>query len=133
MAERARRAARVAIDAEAVANEDSVRHQRRRRADPVKYKIEKLRTRARRFGVPFDLTAADLTIPTHCPVLGVPLRGFGEGRAENAPEFDRLVPALGYVKGNVAIISRRANRLKNDGTVEEHARITEWMRKRGAK
>lgn len=131
--QRARRAARIAIDPETVRNEEAEQIRRKHRLDPIRYKLEKLKTRARKFGVPFDLTAADLTIPTHCPVLGMQLRGFGEGRAENAPEFDRLVPALGYVRGNVAIISRRANRLKNDGTLEEHARIVEWMRRRGAK
>ena len=131
--QRARRAARVALDPETVRNEESEQVRRKHRLDPIRYKLEKLKIRARKFGVPFDLVAADIAIPTHCPVLGLALRGFGEGRAENAPEFDRLVPALGYVRGNVAIISRRANRIKNDGTLEEHERIVEWMRKRGVK
>lgn len=35
----------------------------------------------------------------------------------------------GYVPGNVVVMSYRANRLKNDGTAEEHEIIAAWMRK----
>jgi hypothetical protein len=35
---------------------------------------------------------------------------------------------LGYVHGNVRVISNRANRLKSDGTKEEHLKIAEYMK-----
>ena len=53
-----------------------------------------------------------------CPVLGIPL--YSDGRDnQNAPSLDRFIPSLGYVKGNVFVISRRANVLKGDATIEE--------------
>jgi hypothetical protein len=36
---------------------------------------------------------------------------------------------LGYVKGNVQVISWRANRLKSDGLPEEWTKIAEWCQK----
>lgn len=36
-----------------------------------------------------------------------------------SPSLDRLDSSKGYVKGNVRVISKRANQLKNNATVEE--------------
>lgn len=41
--------------------------------------------------------------------------------------MDRVIPELGYVKGNVEIISYRANRLKNDATYHELRAISLWL------
>jgi hypothetical protein len=52
----------------------------------------------------------------------------GRGRAfENGPHLDRIVPSLGYVVGNVAFISNRANRIKGEGTMVEHYAIADWI------
>ena len=53
-------------------------------------------------------------MPERCPVLGIPITPFEKGLAPGTPSFDRIDPRKGYVKGNVAIISNRANRLKCD-------------------
>lgn len=76
----------------------------------------------------FTIEFGDIIFPTHCPVLGIELDYFAEGKQENSPSFDRVDPSKGYVKGNVVIISLRANRIKNDGTAEEHERIASFMR-----
>lgn len=69
-----------------------------------------------------------------CPILGIPLDYTTQGpRQENSPSFDRIDSNLGYVKGNVCIISWRANRIKNDGSAEEHRLISNYMFKRGVK
>jgi DNA-binding transcriptional MerR regulator len=75
----------------------------------------------------FTIEFGDLEFPTHCPILGIKLDYFAETRQENSPSFDRIDPTKGYVKDNVAIISWRANRIKNDGTAEEHYQIAEFM------
>ena len=79
------------------------------------------RSRAKSMGLPFNLTIEDIVIPERCPVLGLVLKhatGVGGG-GHASPSIDRIIPELGYVKGNVRIISRRANVLRNDATVEE--------------
>lgn len=65
-----------------------------------------------------------------CPILGLTLDYFAETTQENSPSFDRLDPNKGYVPGNVQIVSWRANRIKNDGTSEEHERIAQYIRER---
>ena len=86
--------------------------------------------RARKIGVPCDLTAQDVidALPEGniCPVLGVPLQ-FGQGVSRNNPSVDRIIPSLGYVKGNIAVISFRANTMKQDATVEEVRALLNYM------
>lgn len=66
-------------------------------------------------------------IPTHCPILGMPLELIERG-GPNVPSIDRINSEHGYIPGNVWIISRRANRIKNDGTAAEHEAIARAMR-----
>lgn len=79
------------------------------------------RRRAALAGLPFDLTIDSLPpIPERCPVLGIPLAPGGRGaERNNSPSLDRMIPALGYVTGNVQWISHRANMLRRDATAEE--------------
>lgn len=83
-------------------------------------------------GIPFNLEEADIVIPEVCPVLGLPIEKSGGSRTYNSPSLDRLVPSLGYVKGNVQVISWRANKLKGEGTATEHMLIAQWMLGQGA-
>ena len=90
--------------------------------------------RAKRDNVPFSITGEYLlSIATdECPVFHTPfewgLSGLGQGNAKpNGPTLDRIEPELGYVEGNVAFISSRANRLKDDGTMQEHYDIADWI------
>ena len=85
------------------------------------------KSNAVRMGIPWDIKFGELVWPTHCPVLGIELDYFNEKRAENSPSFDRYDCSKGYVSGNVYVISYRANRIKNDGTAEEHEAIAKWM------
>ena len=90
--------------------------------------------RAKRDNVPFSITGEYLlSIATNeCPGFHTPfewgLSGLGQGHAKpNGPTLDRIEPHLGYVEGNVAFISYRANRLKDDGTMQEHYDIADWI------
>jgi hypothetical protein len=84
--------------------------------------------RAKKAGVPFAICVDDIVIPPCCPVLGIPLQRSTSGRMRDAsPSMDRIVPEKGYVLGNIAVISYRANRIKNDATLEELKRIAAWM------
>lgn len=88
------------------------------------------RLRARLAGVPFEIEIADIQIPAKCPVLDVALvlnRG-RRGPRDSSPTLDRIVPSLGYVRGNIIVVSWRANRLKSDATMDELERIVDWYR-----
>ena len=92
------------------------------------------KSRAKRDSVPFSITQEYLkSIATdECPIFHTPfewgLSGLGQGHAKpNGPTLDRIEPHLGYVEGNVAFISYRANRLKDDGTMQEHYDIADWI------
>ena len=92
------------------------------------------KNRAIRENVPFDLTMQDLIdIATDkCPILHTSFvwgaSGLGKGKTRpNSPTLDRILPELGYVKGNVAFLSYRANRIKDNGTMQEHYDIADWI------
>ena len=87
-----------------------------------------VRMRAKREGLPFNLEKSDIIIPTHCPVLGIELKCGKEKAANSSPSVDKVLPELGYTKGNVHVISLRANRLKSDATPEELLKISEYVR-----
>jgi hypothetical protein len=91
--------------------------------------------RAKRDGIPFAITAADVKMPTRCPILGIPIKpktGNGPGPAPNSPSLDRIDPdpSIGYIQSNCWIVSSRANTLKNNGTLEELAAIGRWAKRR---
>lgn len=75
--------------------------------------------RAKSKGIPFDISVTDVVIPDTCPLLGIPIvRDLGYV-SHNTPSIDRIKPELGYVLGNIIVISHRANRIKNDASPEE--------------
>jgi hypothetical protein len=85
------------------------------------------RTRAARKGLIFEIEISDIVIPTNCPVLGFPLTsGAGKSKGKpkwsaqpDAPSLDRIDSRKGYVRGNVWVISWRANAIKNSATPAE--------------
>jgi UDP-N-acetylenolpyruvoylglucosamine reductase len=87
----------------------------------------KFRAKKRNAGAGFTVDFKDIEWKTHCPILGMELNYKNDGRCENSPSFDRLDNNKGYVPGNVIIVSWRANRIKNDGTAEEHRLISNFM------
>jgi hypothetical protein len=86
--------------------------------------------RAKKQGVLFDLTADDIHIPHVCPALGIRLvRNIG-GRSQSAasPTLDRITPALGYVRGNVIVLSSKANAIKQNASPKELERVAAFCR-----
>lgn len=75
--------------------------------------------RAKKFGYPFNITEDDIVIPEICPILEVPFVFGTKGNYEYTPSLDRIVNELGYVKGNIQVISKKANSMKNSATTEE--------------
>ena len=90
--------------------------------DRINSCMHKAKVRAEEASFPYDLTIEYLIeiFPgdMKCPVFGIQMFWGKEGGIETSPSLDRIVPALGYVKGNVIWISRYANRLKSDHTLD---------------
>jgi hypothetical protein len=84
---------------------------------------------ARKRGVPHSITAEDIVIPNVCPVLGIYIVRQNGLRTDNSPSIDRIRPELGYVKGNVIVVSWRANRLKQDASIDELIKIYNFYKK----
>jgi hypothetical protein len=90
-------------------------------------RLAAIKRRAQELGVPFDLTAADIRPPKKCPILKIELVR-GKGRTEyNSVSVDRIRPELGYVKGNVRILSQRANTMLSDSSPRERLLLAEWI------
>lgn len=99
-----------------------------RRADPRLHLLALARRRARRDKVPFALKLRDIVVPPVCPVLGIPLF-IGDGvSGPNSPTVDRVVPSHGYLAFNIAVISAKANSIKQNAQPHEVEAVARWMR-----
>jgi hypothetical protein len=78
--------------------------------------------------LPFNIDISDVVIPEFCPILGMRITSGEKGFHNASPSLDKRDPIKGYVKGNVAVISFRANLLKRDGTIAEFERILAYMK-----
>ena len=75
--------------------------------------------RAEQRGIEFNLDIEDIIIPDKCPILECE---FVYGTSDNydySPSLDRIDNSKGYIKGNVQVISTKANKMKNSATFEE--------------
>lgn len=93
------------------------------------YLLNHAKKRALKNNIPFNITVEDIYIPKYCPVLGLELVINKDKAGPNSASIDRIVPELGYVKGNIQVISRRANVMKNDATKEELVQFADWIYK----
>ena len=73
----------------------------------------------------FSITLTDIQIPNICPVLGITIfyKQTGSQPNPNSPSIDRIDNSKGYTSDNIIVISRRANVLKNDATMDELRKI----------
>ena len=65
--------------------------------------------------------------PKFCPVFGFKLKT-NDGRQEkDSCSWDRINPELGYVVGNMQVISSLANSMKQNATPEELLKFANWV------
>lgn len=89
--------------------------------------VAKIKAKSNHKGLDFNLDKLDLEVPTHCEVYGIPLARFGP--LSHTPQLDRVIPELGYTKGNVRIISGLANRRKQDSHIEDLEKIIGYIKR----
>lgn len=88
-----------------------------------------LKASAKRRNILFSLTLTDLnnlTFPLTCPILGIPIRHNMGKAQDDSISIDRIDSSKGYEIDNIIVISWKANRLKNNATVEEMQKISEF-------
>ena len=97
--------------------------------NPERLLFYSARRRSRKGLIPFTITLDDIVIPEVCPVLGIILEpGRGKkGAVPSSPSLDRIIPELGYVPGNVQVISHKANSMKMDATLKELRSFAAWV------
>lgn len=81
------------------------------------------KSRATAKGLAFDIELTDIVVPDKCPIFGTP---FVKRDHKLAASLDRINPELGYTKGNVWVISNRANMMKGDSSLEELKTFAKW-------
>ncbi len=81
--------------------------------------LNRSKSRAKKKGFEHNITIDDILIPDKCPLLGIPLIKGENSVHANSPTLDRIDSTKGYVKGNVWVISYKANTIKSDATPEE--------------
>jgi hypothetical protein len=97
--------------------------------NPEKTILQGAKGRAKKHGIEFNLETSDIIIPKVCPILNIPLqRAVGKGcKLDNSPSLDRIDPTKGYVKGNVWVISQKANAMKSNASKEELIKFANWV------
>lgn len=92
---------------------------------PLEKRIfNRLKGRAKSKGIEFNLELKDIILPEFCPVFKKP---FIYGDSDWTYSVDRNDNSKGYVKGNIVIMSNRANRIKGDFTIEELEQILLYL------
>lgn len=100
----------------------------RRKRNPEKKMFFSARGRAKENDLAFNITLEDIVIPSHCPILGIPLFHTPYKRTTNSPALDRIINHRGYVKGNVQVISSKANSCKSDLTLQQVETLYLYMK-----
>ena len=84
-----------------------------RKDNPTYFLLKAAKSRAKKQNLPFNLELEDIIIPAYCPILEIELFTNKEKSCNNSPSLDKIIPNLGYVKGNIKVISHLANSMKN--------------------
>ena len=87
------------------------------------YMIRNSKWSAKRRNLEFNLTTDDIQLPEYCPLLDIKLFYNFEKRTHfnsfNHASLDRIDNSKGYIKGNIIVISRLANAMKNEANFDQ--------------
>lgn len=87
--------------------------------------LDRAKSRATRKGLDFNLELSDIVVPDVCPVFGT---AFSVGNNDTAASIDRIDCSKGYIKGNIQIISNKANRMKSNGSLEDIEKLLKFLK-----
>ena len=70
----------------------------------------------------------EFILDNKCPILNLEFKS-GVSNRDNLPSIDKIVPHKGYVKGNVQIISFKANAYKSNMSLKQIKKLYNYMKK----
>ena len=86
------------------------------------------KARSKKQKVPINIVLDDIIINDNCPILGIKLEKGNGKTTDNSPSLDKIIPELGYVKGNIMVISHKSNSIKRDANADELEKIAQYIR-----
>lgn len=98
-------------------------------SSPETLMLRSAKRRAKVQNLPFDINIEDIIIPEHCPILHIKLETSSNHATANSPSLDKIIPELGYTKGNIQVISNLANTMKWDASFQNLVDFAEWVNK----
>lgn len=91
--------------------------------------------RAQKRNINFNLTTdyvySILPVPLVCPLLNITLTHGNKKAQAASPTLDRIKPELGYIQGNVMVISYLANMIKSTATANQIMLVAQNLKKLG--
>lgn len=105
------------------------------------YIIRNIKFSAKRRKIYFDLKYSDLELPIYCPLLNIKLDYDSKfnGNSFDRATVDRIDNNKGYIKGNVIILSKLANAMKNEASFDQLEifsnnilKLTSYLKNQGA-
>lgn len=106
-----------------------LKYKERKEENPFHHRVLYLQCAANTDKLPFDLDGPYLgSIWTgKCAISGIPIEINNSRWEENHAEMDKIIPELGYTKGNVQWCSRKFNRIKGGASYEDIKTLYEWF------
>lgn len=101
-----------------------------RQNDPRVSLLRSAQKRARSKQFEINIRKDDIIVPEKCPILGIPIIRT-PFVTDNSPSIDRIDPSKGYVKGNIQVLSMRANMLKSNASIEELEAVLAFVKNGG--
>lgn len=98
------------------------------KVDAARLLYKNIKSRCKRIGREFSIELEDIIIPEKCPVFGFELKRENKQTWMCAPSVDRIDSSKGYIKGNITVVSRRANILKRDATIDELEQLLNYYK-----
>lgn len=100
--------------------------------NPQKILLLSARHRAIKKGLPCTIFEEDIHIPALCPVIGISIEKVfnsdgKRGACPGSPSLDRIDNSKGYEKGNIQVISSKANSMKNSASPKELLQFAFWV------
>ena len=99
---------------------------------PERSLLVRVKCRAKKKNLECTIEESDIVIPTKCPVLGININttdgtSTKTGPKPNSVSIDRIDNNKGYVKGNICIMSHKANVMKSSASPEELLQFAYWV------